>query len=281
MVRPDRTFSLSRDFVMNQTRGRLDQRVAFITGGASGLGRATAARMLADGATVALVDWNEALLQQTAAELDLGPERLRVVRADVTSEASVEAAVETAHAAFGRIDILVNSAGVSHQATVLDNTLEAWQRVLAVNLTGSYLCTQAVARRMVLRRSGRIVFLASISGQQVWSGRAAYCASKGGVLALSKSCAIDLAPFGITVNSVSPGPIETPQTAVLHGAVIRDAILAATPMGRYGRPDEVADAIAFLVSDDARFITGHDLVVDGGLTSAAILYDLARNQVPR
>ena len=160
---------------------------------------------------------------------------------------------------------------------MLDNPFDAWERVLRINLTGSYLVTQAVAQHMAQRRSGRIVMLASISGQQVWSGRVAYSSSKAGVVGLMKSCAIDLAPLGITVNAVSPGPIATPQTAALHNEVVRAAVVAATPMARYGRPEEVADVIAFLASDDARFVTGHELVVDGGLTSAAILYDLARN----
>lgn len=259
---------------------RLAGKTAFITGGASGLGLASARRMLADGASVALADLNAELLQRTLAELGQPAERARSYVLDVCDPASVEAAVAQAEQDFGRIDILLTSAGVSHQGSVLTNPFDAWQRVLNINLTGTYLCTQAVARRMVLRRYGRIVMVASISGQQVWSGRVAYCASKGGVLALAKSCAIDLAPYGITVNSVSPGPIETPQTATLHGPVIRQAIVANTPMARYGQPDEVADAVAFLASDDARFVTGHDLVVDGGLTSAAILYDLAKNPQP-
>lgn len=258
-------------------RARLAGRAAFITGGASGLGLASARRMLADGASVALADVNAELLHSTLAALGQPPERARCYVVEVCDPASVEAAVAQAEHDFGRIDILLTSAGVSYQGSVLTNPLDAWQRVLNINLTGTYLCTQAVARRMVERRYGRIVMVASISGQQVWSGRVAYCASKGGVLALAKSCAIDLAPYGITVNSVSPGPIETPQTATLHGPVIRQAIVANTPMARYGQPDEVADAVAFLASDDARFVTGHDLVVDGGLTSAAILYDLAQN----
>lgn len=260
--------------------GRLAGRVALITGGASGLGLATARRLLRDGARVALADVSPDALRQAQDALDPQQERVRTYAADVRDAAAVDAMVERAHADFGAIDILVNSAGISYQGSILDTPPEAWERVLAINLTGSYLATQAVARRMVARRYGRIVFLASISGSQVWSGRAAYCASKGGVLALAKSCAIDLAPHGITVNSVSPGPIETPQTATLHNQVIRDAIVQATPMARYGQPDEIADAIAFLASDDARFVTGHDLVVDGGLTSAAILYDLAKNPQP-
>ena len=257
--------------------GRFSGKTAFITGGASGLGLASARRLLREGANVALADVNAEQLRRVADELAQPPGRVTHHELDVTDAAQVEAAVAAAWQAHGAIDVLVNSAGVSFQGTVLDNPPEAWNRVLAINLTGTYLCTQAVARRMVERRQGRIVMIASISGQQVWSGRVAYCASKGGVLALAKSCAIDLAPYGITVNSVSPGPIETAQTAALHGPAIRQAIVQATPMARYGQADEVADAIAFLASDDARFVNGHDLVVDGGLTSAAILYDLKQN----
>jgi 3-oxoacyl-[acyl-carrier protein] reductase len=149
--------------------------------------------------------------------------------------------------------------------------------VLGINLTGSYFCTQAIARRMVARRSGRIVMIASISGHHVWSGRMAYSSSKAGVVGLMKACAIDLAAHGITCNAVSPLPIETPQTATLRGPVIREQVIARTPMARYGRADEIADVIAFLASDDARFVTGHELVIDGGLTSAAILYELRKN----
>lgn len=261
----------------NPPSGRMAGKVALITGGASGLGLATAKRLLRDGASVALADVNEDQLRAAVRDVGGDEGRVRAYRLDVRDAGNVEQVVGQVVADLGAIDALVNSAGVSYQGSVLDNPLDAWERVIGINLTGSYLCTQAVARHMVQRKAGRIVFLASISGQQVWSGRVAYSSSKGGVLALAKSCAIDLAPFGITVNSVSPGPIETPQTATLHNRIVREAIVSATPMARYGRPDEVADAIAFLASDDARFVTGHDLVVDGGLTSAAILYDLAKN----
>lgn len=261
----------------NSSTGRMAGQVALITGGGSGLGLATARRLLRDGASVALADINTDQLSAALQDLGADEGRARAYRLDVRNASEVQRVVEQVIADFAAINVLVNSAGVSFQGSVLDNPLEAWERVIGINLTGSYLCTQAVARHMSERRAGRIVFLASISGQQVWSGRVAYSSSKGGVLALAKSCAIDLAPFGITVNSVSPGPIETPQTAALHNQIVRDAIVSATPMARYGKPDEVADVIAFLASDDARFVTGHDLVVDGGLTSAAILYDLAKN----
>lgn len=260
-----------------QTPGRHAGRVVIITGGASGLGRASAERLYADGASIALADLDEGLLAKTRQEIDPQGTRVRTYALDVADPVRVEATVARIEADFGRIDALVTSAGVSHQASILDNTLEAWNRVLGINLTGSFLCAQAVAKRMVARKSGRIVMIASISGQQVWSGRVAYSSSKAGVVGLMKACAIDLAPHGITVNSVSPGPIATPQTDKLHGEVIRNAVVGATPMARYGRADEVADVIAFLASDDARFVTGHDLVIDGGLTSAAILYDLGKN----
>jgi NAD(P)-dependent dehydrogenase (short-subunit alcohol dehydrogenase family) len=259
---------------MHSAPPRFAGRVALITGGASGLGFAAAQRLVREGCTAVLADVNAQALEAAAASLGAGTQRVVM---DVGDATQVQRGVAQALAAAGRIDILVNSAGVSFQGSVLDNPLDAWERVLRINLTGSYLVTQAVARHMAERRSGRIVMLASISGQQVWSGRVAYSSSKAGVVGLMKSCAIDLAPLGITVNAVSPGPIATPQTAALHNEVVRAAVVAATPMARYGKPEEVADVIAFLASDDARFVTGHELVVDGGLTSAAILYDLARN----
>jgi NAD(P)-dependent dehydrogenase (short-subunit alcohol dehydrogenase family) len=267
---------------------RLAGRTALITGGASGLGLATARRLLHDGAQVVLADVQHGAALAAAQELatpgigiGTGMAAVHAVAMDVGDASSVQQGVDEAIALAGPLHILVNSAGISHQGGVLDNSGAAWERVLRINLTGSYLTTQAVARHMVSAgHRGRIVLLASISGQQVWSGRVAYSSSKAGVVGLMKSCAIDLAPHGITVNAVSPGPIATPQTATLHGPALRALVQQATPMGRYGAADEVADVVAFLASDDARWVTGHELVVDGGLTSAAILYDLAGNPQP-
>jgi NAD(P)-dependent dehydrogenase (short-subunit alcohol dehydrogenase family) len=252
--------------------GRFGGRVALVTGGASGLGFATASRLHAEGARVVLVDLDATAATVAAARL--GPDAIGIA-ADVTDPAAIETAVADAEKRAGPIDALVTSAGMSRQGDVLDTTPSDFARVVAVNLTGTFLAVQAVAKRMVARKRGRIVMLGSISGSRVWNARTAYVASKGGVIALAKSCAVDLAPHGITVNSVSPGPIATPQTAALHGRTIRAAVESAVPMARYGTPEEVADTIAFLLSDDARFVTGHDLVVDGGLTSAAIRYDRA------
>ncbi len=252
---------------------RFAGRVALVTGGASGLGLATARRLGDEGARVAIVDLPAARPADAASHL--GSSALGL-EADVTDAAQVDAAVARVEVALGPIDALVTSAGISRVGSVLDTTPEDFERVLAVNLTGTFVVVQAVARRMVARRRGRIVLLGSITGSRVWNDRAAYAASKGGVIALAKACAVDLAPYGIAVNSVSPGPVATPQTADLHGPTIRRAVESAVPMARYGEPDEIAAAIAWLLCDDSRFVSGHDLVVDGALTAAAIRYDRVR-----
>ena len=249
-------------------------RRALVTGGASGIGLATARRLLADGAAVVIADLGADRLQEAARQL-AGAGAVSVLVMDVTDPARVESGTREAADRMGGLDILVTSAGITHPGTAWETALVDWERVLAVNLTGTFLCVRAAAPIMIERAWGRIVMLASITGSQVWSQRAAYAASKGGVLAFARSCAADLAEHGITVNSVSPGPIETPQTTSLHSPEVREKVRSRTPMGRYGTPQEVADVIAFLCSEDARFVTGHDLRVDGGLTATAILLDPA------
>jgi 3-oxoacyl-[acyl-carrier protein] reductase len=243
-----------------------------VTGGASGIGRATAKRLLAEGAAVVIADIaGDRVEDALRALVESGPVSGLVM--DVTDCAQVESGTREAADRMGGLDILVTSAGVSHPGTAWETTLEDWARVLAINLTGSFLSVRAAAPIMMGQGFGRVVMLGSISGSHVWSQRAAYSASKGGVLALAKSCAVDLAAHGITVNSVSPGPIATSQTESLHSPEIREKVRERSPMRRYGTPEEVADVIAFLCSEDARFVTGHDLRVDGGLTAAAILLD--------
>jgi NAD(P)-dependent dehydrogenase (short-subunit alcohol dehydrogenase family) len=250
----------------------LHGRRALVTGGASGIGRATARRLLAEGATVAIADLGPDRAREAARDL-AGEGDVFGLGMDVTDPAQVEGQTAAAAERMGGLDMLVTSAGVTHPGTAWETTLTDWNRLLAVNLTGTFLCVRAAAPVMIGQGRGRIVMLASITGSHVWSERAAYAASKGGVIALAKSCAADLARHGITVNSVSPGPIATPQTAALHSQRIRDVVVSRTPLRRYGTPEEVAAVIAFLCSDDARHVTGHDLRVDGGLTAAAILLD--------
>jgi 3-oxoacyl-[acyl-carrier protein] reductase len=248
-------------------------RRALVSGGASGIGKAAVRRLLLDGADVAIADKDQRAAEAAAAELrEAGP--VLAFAMDVGDAAQVESQMRAIAARLGGLDILVTSAGVTHPATAWETAPDDWERVLRVNLTGTFLCVRAAAPLMIERGYGRIVMIASITGSFAWSGRAAYAASKGGVLALARSCAVDLAAYGVTVNSISPGPIATPQTEGLHSPLIRERVAMQTPMGRYGTPEEVADAIAFLCSDDARFVTGHDLRVDGGFSAAAILYDL-------
>jgi NAD(P)-dependent dehydrogenase (short-subunit alcohol dehydrogenase family) len=245
-------------------------RGALVTGGASGIGKATAKRLAADGLRVVIADVGADRVADAVLEVAAVGQATGLLM-DVTDWAEVERGTREAAESLGGLDILVTSAGISHPGTAWETSLPDWDRVLRVNLTGTFLCVRAAAPLLMSRGWGRVVMLASISGSQAWSDRAAYVASKGGVLGLAKACAVDLAPYGVTVNSVSPGPIATPQTETLHSPDIRARVEDRTPMGRYGTPEEVADVIAFLCSDAARFVTGHDLRVYGGLTSAAIL----------
>jgi 3-oxoacyl-[acyl-carrier protein] reductase len=256
---------------------RLLGRRALVTGGASGIGLATAARLLAEGASVTIADVAAKRVKESVRTLadangapGVGGKVFGMVM-DVTDPRQVESRTREAAERMGGLDILVTSAGVSQPGTAWQTSLEDWERVLAINLTGTFLCVKAAAPRMIRQGFGRVVMLGSISGSQAWSERAAYTASKGGVLALARSCAMDLARHGVTVNTVSPGPIATPQTETLHSKEVRRKVRERNPMRRYGTPEEVADAIAWLCTEEARFVTGHDLRVDGGLTSAAIL----------
>jgi NAD(P)-dependent dehydrogenase (short-subunit alcohol dehydrogenase family) len=249
--------------------GRLEGKVALITGAASGIGAACALRFAREGARIAGFDvvkpseehWSE--VKSAAPEADFWD-------VDVRDESAVSNAVSAAAERCGRLDALVNAAGVSGAGGVADLAVEEWDRVLDVNLKGTFLVSKHVVRRMVEQSAGSIVNLASIEGLEAIEGQAAYNASKGGVILLSRNMAVDYGHLGIRVNCLCPGLIETPMTAVLQAQELKeilDTFIRLHMLRRAGRPEEVAAAALFLVSDDASFVTGTSLVVDGGFTA--------------
>ena len=243
---------------------RLQGKSAIVTGAGRGIGKAIARKFLQEGAEVLICDVDPGRVEEARRELaSLGPVHGEV--ADVTSREEVEELVSRARGSLGRIDVLVNNAGVALYERFLEITDKDWNDTLAVNLTGVFLCSQVVAREMRERGSGAIVNMASTNGILGEPGLAPYNASKAGVVLLSKTMAIELAPHNIRVNSVCPGFIFT--DLALEGGMSEEEIRAYTskiPLNRYGRVEEVANAFAFLASDEASFITGTELVVDGG-----------------
>jgi NAD(P)-dependent dehydrogenase (short-subunit alcohol dehydrogenase family) len=241
--------------------GRLMGRVAPVTGAASGIGAAVARRLAEEGAAVVGAD-----LAEVPAAPGVEPQAL-----DVADPASVEAAVAAVLARHGRIDSLVHAAGIGQEIPFLDTPLATFDRIIAVNLGGTFLVGQRVARAMRDAGGGAIVNIASVAGLRGSIGRAAYGGSKGGVVIMSQVMAVDLAPMGIRVNVVAPGPIETPMVVAMHDAAIRAAWQRQIPLRRYGEAHEVAAACLFLVSDEASFVTGHVLAVDGGFAGGGIV----------
>ena len=244
---------------------RADSSVAFVTGAARGIGRAIALKLADAGISVALADLDESAAREVAAECG---ERSLAVRADVTDPESVRAAVTRTGEMLGPIDILINNAGWDKVEPFLEGTEETWDRVIAVNLRGVLNCTKAVLPGMVERRRGRIVSISSDAARVGSSGEAVYAAAKAGVIAFSKTIAREVARHQINVNVVCPGPTNTDLFEEVASANPRlaDALKRAVPFGRLAEPDEIADAVIFLASDQARFITGQTLSVSGGLT---------------
>jgi NAD(P)-dependent dehydrogenase (short-subunit alcohol dehydrogenase family) len=253
--------------------GRLAGKVALVTGAASGLGAETARRLAREGAAVMLSDLSIGNGEVVTAEIIASGGRAAFIAHDVTSEDDWTAAVAGTTTVFGRLDILVNNAGiVGNQLELMTHSLADWRRILAVNLDGVFLGMRAVGPVMAGQGGGSIINLSSIMGKVAMPNVTAYAASKGGVLMLTKAAAVEWAPLGIRVNSVHPGFIDTPMVAnALHAAEngneMRSAIMAAHPLGRLGVPREIADAVVFLASDEASFMTGAELVVDGGYTA--------------
>jgi NAD(P)-dependent dehydrogenase (short-subunit alcohol dehydrogenase family) len=245
-----------------------DKRTAWITGGARGIGLATAKRFLADGWQVALLDIDGDTLTRT--EQELPADATIAIRCDVADAAGVADAAATVAERFGRLDALVNNAGIAIFKPILDVTLEDWSRVLAVNLTGPFLCAQAAVPLMRDSGGGAIVNITSISGLRASTLRTAYGTSKAGLAHLTQQQAVEFAALGIRVNAVAPGPVDTAMGKAVHTPDIRAAYHDAVPLNRYGLEQEIAEAIFFLCSDRASYITGQTLAVDGGFEATGI-----------
>jgi NAD(P)-dependent dehydrogenase (short-subunit alcohol dehydrogenase family) len=245
------------------------QKVALVTGAARGIGLAAAKRFLAEGWRVALLDINRETLEGAYAAL-AKPDTTMAVPCDVSDPAAVSAALASVAKRFGRLDALVNNAGIAIFKPILDVTYEDWSRVLAVNLTGPFLCTQAAAPLMRDNGGGAIVNITSISGLRASTLRTAYGTSKAGLAHLTKQQAVELAALGIRVNAVAPGPVDTAMAKAAHTPEIRADYHDHMPLNRYGLETELAEAIFFLCSDRSSYITGQVIAVDGGFDSTGI-----------
>jgi NAD(P)-dependent dehydrogenase (short-subunit alcohol dehydrogenase family) len=246
---------------------RFEGKVALITGAGQGIGRAVAAAFVAEGACVVALDLDAERVERTAAELAAGGGTAIPLTGDVSRRDDVRRAVRQCVERWGRLDILVSNAGIAGSAPFLEMEDADWQRVLDVNLTGTFYCLQEAARVMAPERRGAMVVIASTNAFWVEYHMAHYNASKGGVVALVRSAAIDLAPLGIRVNAVEPGVVNTPLAAfVVQDSVAGAAYRQRIPLGRFQEPDDVARAVLFLASDDSAYVTGHALIADGGLT---------------
>jgi 3-oxoacyl-[acyl-carrier protein] reductase len=242
----------------------LQGRIALVTGASQGIGRACALALARAGATLVVTDINEVKLAQVAAEIEAAGGQASPFRLDVSSQESIEAGAKAVLERFGKVEILVNNAGITRDGLMMAMKRSDWDLVLAINLTGPFLLTQALLRPMIKNRWGRIVNMASVVGRAGQAGQVNYAASKAGLIGLTKSLAREVASRGITVNAVAPGYIETPMTAVLDEKVSA-AMLTQIPLGRRGTDCDVARAVAFLASEEAAYITGHVLDVNGGM----------------
>lgn len=247
---------------------RLQNKIAIVTGGGSGIGRGIALAYAREGADIVVADQNLAGAQETVAAVQAAGRRGLAVRTDVSSPEQVTAMVAAAKETFGRIDVLVNVAGIIYPVSLLDTTVEQWDRTMNVNLRGNFLCLQAVARVMVAQGRGKIINISSILGFTARPNRGAYCASKAGISILTRVAALELGPLGLHVNAIAPGSIETPMVKAAPSAPEELARkIAAIPLQRRGEPTDLTGPAVFLASDESDYMTGTIVTVDGGLTA--------------
>jgi 3-oxoacyl-[acyl-carrier protein] reductase len=242
----------------------LTDRVAIVTGASRGIGREVALALAGRGAAIIAADLLVDGAREVAREIEATGRRAEAIVVNVTDTASVGAAFGGVIERFGRVDILVNNAGIARDQLLLRMKREEWDAVLATNLTGAFICTQAVLRQMMKQRSGRIINIASVVGQVGNAGQANYAASKAGLIGFTKSVARELASRNVTANAVAPGLIDTDMTRALPENA-RSEWLSKVPLGRFGTPGDVASAVCFLASDEAAYITGQVLNVNGGM----------------
>jgi 2-hydroxycyclohexanecarboxyl-CoA dehydrogenase len=250
--------------------GKLDHKIAIVTGAGQGIGRAIATKLAAEGASVAVTDVNEATAKDTAEAIAGGEPagRALAIRTDVTSRESVAAMIEQVRHEFGRIDVLVNNAGWDKVGPFTDSDPADWDRIIAINLYGVLNTCHVMLPVMVAQGSGTVVSMASDAGRVGSSGEAVYAAAKGGIIAFTKTIAREMAKHQVTANCVCPGPTDTALLATAFGdnPKLRESLARAIPLRRLGQPADVANAVAFLASDEAAFITGQTVSVSGGLT---------------
>ena len=251
---------------------RLLDKVTVVAGGGRGLGEATCRRYAREGAVVVVADLDKGLAEGVARRIEDAGGRASAVAMDVTKRPDVEALVASAVADHGRIDVMAIFAGVALFGPAMDCTDEVWQRQLDVNVTGTFLCAQVAARRMIEQKSGRIITVSSVMGQRSGDRRMSYGTTKGAVIALTKHMSGEIAPHGVTINSIAPGPVKTELWLAANPDVeaAESDYLTNIPMGRLGLPEDIANAAFMLASDDASFITGHVLNVDGGFIATGV-----------
>ena len=248
----------------DEAMSNLQGRIALVTGASQGIGRACALELARAGATVALAARNEAKLADVAAEIAAAGGQAAAFALDVASEESIKNGAKAVLDQFGKVEVLVNNAGITRDDLMMRMKRSDWDDVIGTNLTGAFLLTQALLRQMMKNRWGRIINITSVVGRTGQEGQVNYAASKAGMIGFTRSLAREVASRGITVNAVAPGYIETPMTAVLDEK-LRTAMIAQIPLGRPGTDAEIAKSVAFLASDDAAYITGHVLDVNGGM----------------